>query len=238
MQQQIELEVLPRPERGKNEARRLRLRGRLPAVMYGLGKESISLSIDTEQITRILQSPSGHNQILTVKVAGGETAAAMASDWQVDPVKGHLLHVDVLRVDLEKPVEVLVPVKTVGSSLGVREEGGVEELLRREVRVRALPLRVPEKIVVDVTNLELGQALRVGDLEPSEDYEVLTPAERIVVHVVTPKVVEEEEVAEEVEGELLEDAAVPAEEGADKDKEKDKEKDKGKGKGKDKGGEE
>ncbi len=220
MQQQIEMDAQVRDERGKNAAGRLRLAGRLPAIVYGLGKDSIAITIDSAHITRILQSPSGHNQIVNLTV-GKERASVLASDWQIDPVKGHLLHVDLLRVDLKKTVDVMVSIEIVGISQGVREQGALEEIVSREVELRALPLKVPRSIPIDVTAMGVGDAVRVKDLALIDDVTFLSQPDRVLVHVIAPKVVEEE--TPEVE-EVAEGAEPAAEEGED---EKDKDREKG-----------
>ena len=207
MQQQLDMAAQPRAERGKNAARRLRAAGKVPAVLYGLGKDSVSVSLDGKEITRLLQSPSGHNQILNLKVSGGETAPVMASDWQVDPVRGHLLHVDMRRIDLSQPVEVNVSVHIIGVSQGTREQGGHDEVVNREVAVRALPMDVPEKIEVDVTAMALGESVRVENLPEPDQYSFLSRPDMLLVHCVTPKVAEEEEPEEEI---VEEEAAEPA----------------------------
>jgi len=202
MQQQLDMDAQQRDGRGKNAARRLRASGKVPAVLYGLGKDSIALQLDGKEITRLLQSPSGHNQILNLKVSGGESAPAMASDWLIDPVRGNLLHVDMRRVDLQVQVEVDVSIDVTGVSHGAREQGGHDEVVNREVHLRALPLEVPEKIEIDVTSMNLGEAIRVADLPTSDKHAFLSPSDMLLVHCVTPKVVEEETPEEElVEGE-------------------------------------
>jgi len=208
MQQQLDMEAQPRPERGKNAARRLRAAGKVPAVLYGLSKESIAVSLDAKEITKLLQSPSGHNQIVNLKVSGGGAESAMAVDWLVDPVRGNLLHVDMLRVDLQVPVEVEVSIEVTGVSRGTREQGGHDEIVNREVSLRALPLDVPAKIVVNVADIGLGAAIRVADLPASEKYEYLSPADMLIMHCVSPKVADETKgEGEEAVGE----AAKPAE---------------------------
>ena len=207
MQQQLDMAAQPRAERGKNAARRLRAAGKVPAILYGLGKDSVSVSLDGKEITRLLQSPSGHNQILNLKVSGGETAPAMASDWQVDPVRGHLLHVDMRRIDLSQPVEVNVSIHIIGVSQGTREQGGHDEVVNREVAVRALPMDVPEKIEIDVTAMALGESIRVENLPEPDQYSFLSRPDMLLVHCVTPKVAEEEEPEEEI---VEEEAAEPA----------------------------
>jgi large subunit ribosomal protein L25 len=203
VQQQLEIAASPRDERGKNSARRTRAAGRVPGVLYGLEKDPVAISLDTKTITKLLASPSGHNQVLSLKVDGGETAAAMAADWQVEPVRGKLLHVDMKRVDLTRTVTVNVRVATVGVSTGVKEHGGHEEMVAREVEVECLPYDVPEKIEIDISPLMIGQAVHVGDLPVNEKYRILTNAHQVLVHIVSPKA--------EVEVAPVEEAAVVAE---------------------------
>jgi large subunit ribosomal protein L25 len=204
VQQQLEIAASPRDERGKNSARRTRAAGRVPGILYGLEKDPVAISLDTKTMTKLLASPSGHNQVLSLKVDGGETAAAMAADWQVEPVRGKLLHVDMKRVDLAQTVTVNVQVVTVGVSIGVKEHGGREELVAREVEVECLPYDVPEKIEIDISPLMIGQAVHVGDLPASEKYRILTDVRQVLVHIVSPKAEVEvaavEEVAIEAEG--------------------------------------
>ena len=201
MEQQLEFEVSVRNSRGKNEARRLRLQGKVPAILYGLGADPVAISMDTQKMTRILKSPSGHNQILNIKLDGMDTAAAMAADWQVDPQHGYLLHVDMKRVDLTKKVTVRVPIATQGTAVGVKDEGGLEDIVSREIEIVCLPLEVPASIEIDVTALAVGDAVRVRDLPASDTYKYVTPPERIVVHVIAPKVEAEEEETTAEEGE-------------------------------------
>ena len=210
MEQQIELEVSVRKERGKGPARRLREQGQVPAILYGLSKESVALALDTKAMTRILESPAGHNQIVNLKVLGGEQAAAMAVDWQVDPVRGSLLHVDMQRVDLKKKLRLSVPIETLGVSVGVKEEGGIESIVTREVEIECLPLEVPEKIAVDVSSLSIGDSVRMRDLTAADEYSFVTNPDVVLVHVIAPKAVEEEVKPEEeevaAEGEAAEEA--------------------------------
>ncbi len=185
-----------RDQRGKNAMRRLRSQGQVPAVLYGMGKDSLALALDTKSISRIVSSRSGHNQILNLSVDGGEAAAVLTVDWQVDPITGALLHVDMQRVDLTKVVRLDVPISIVGVSAGAKEQGGVEELVTRHLEIECLPLAVPEKIELDVSELRIGQAIRVRDLPPNESYRVLTQADRVLVHVVAPRAEEEVKPAE------------------------------------------
>lgn len=187
MKQQLDLDGSLRAERGKNESRRLRAAGRVPAVLYGKGGDAVAITLDRKEMSRILGSPAGHNRILNVKLDGGQATAGMAVDWQVDPLRGDLLHVDVKRVDLKQKVIVTVPIQTVGVAIGVKEQGGFEEVVTREVEIECLPLDVPEKIEIDIANLEVNQAIRAGDLASSDKWTVRTSASRVLVHIVVKK---------------------------------------------------
>jgi large subunit ribosomal protein L25 len=187
LKQQLDLEGSLRSERGKNESRRLRAAGRVPAVLYGKGEDSMAITLDRKEMSRILGSPAGHNRILNVKLDGGLSTSGMAVDWQVDPLRGDLLHVDVKRIDLKQKVVVTVPVQTSGVAIGVKEQGGFEEVVTREIELECLPLDVPEKIELDITNLEVNQAIRVSDLPATDAWTVRTSASRVLVHIVVKK---------------------------------------------------
>lgn len=208
MQQQIEMEVAVREERGKNAARRLRLTGNVPATVYGLGKAPQSISVNTRAMTSVLKEPSGHNRVFNIKCDGVQEHA-MAVDYQIDPVKHSLLHVDLLRVDVSKPVTVSVPIKAVGTAFGVKTEGGFEEMVSREVRIECLPLDIPESLEVDITDLHVGEAIRAKDLPASDKWTLADFEQKVLVHIMasraTTELTEEEE-AEEEETEAEEQA--------------------------------
>ncbi len=202
MQQQIELEVAERPERGKNAARRLRAGGRVPAVLYGLGQESRSLAVDAKAMTRVLAEPAGHNRIFSLR-SNGTQDHAMAVDYQIDPVHHSLLHVDLMRIDLSKKVRVSVPVQSVGTAFGVKNQGGFEEMVNRQVHIRCLPLDIPERVDLDVTALRVGEAIRARDVPASDKYELADDERKLLVHIMASRasdVVEDEE-SEEAESE-------------------------------------
>ncbi len=208
MQQQIEMEVAVREERGKNAARRLRLTGNVPATVYGLGKAPQSISVNTRAMTSVLKEPSGHNRVFNIK-CDGEQEHAMAVDYQIDPVKHSLLHVDLLRVDVSKPVTVSVPIKAVGTAFGVKTEGGFEEMVSREVRIECLPLDIPESLEVDITDLHVGQAIRAKDLPASDKWTLADFEQKVLVHIMASRATAElsdEEEAEEEETEAEEQA--------------------------------
>src|SRR5271155_2666256 len=185
-----------REGRGKGPARRTRLTGRVPAILYGGKKDSISISVNAKQVARILRSETGHNTIFTVQVASGAAEKAMVKDWQVDPVSGKLLHVDLYRIAMDVRMRVMVPVRTYGEPQGVKLQGGVFETVTREVEIECLPGDIPEEFKVDVTEMMIGKQLRAADLPfDPQKVKLLTDPTRVLAHVVILKK-EEEPVAE------------------------------------------
>jgi large subunit ribosomal protein L25 len=197
-----------REERGKGPARRIRLTGQVPAVLYGGTGEVLSVAVNAKQVARILRSESGHNTIFTVQVSGHKEEKAMLKDWQVDPVSGSLLHVDLLRVAMDVRIRVSVPVHTFGEPQGVKLQGGIFEMVTREVEIECLPADIPEEFKMDVSGLTIGKQLRAADLPlDREKVKLVTDAQRVLAHVVTLK--KEEEVAPAEAAAVVE--AVPAE---------------------------
>jgi large subunit ribosomal protein L25 len=201
---QIIVEGAPRETRGKNEARRLRVAGRVPATLYGGKGEVLSLAVNTKQVTAILRSESGHNTLFQVDL-GGKQEPAIVKDWQVDPVTGNLLHVDLLRIAMDVRMRVKVPVHTFGEPSGVKVQGGVYEVVTREVEVECLPADIPTEFKVDVSGLALNQSLRAGELPlDTKKLKLLTDPQTVLSHVVTLRAEEEKPVEAAV-------ATVPAE---------------------------
>jgi len=188
---QIIVEGAPRDTRGKNEARRLRVGGKVPATLYGGKGEAISLSVNTKQVTAILRSETGHNTLFQVDL-GGKHEPAIVKDWQVDPVSGRLLHVDLLRIAMDVRMKVKVPIHTFGEPAGVKVDGGVYEVVTREVEIECLPADIPTEFKVDISGLRLNQSLRASDLplDPKK-MKLLTDPERVLSHVVTLRAEEE-----------------------------------------------
>jgi large subunit ribosomal protein L25 len=199
MTQVLNVEAEPREDFGKNAAHRLRHAGRIPAVVYGGGGPSIPIVVDPRKIWEILHSESGHNAIFTLDIRGRAPARVMLRDWQVDPVHGDLLHVDMVRVARDTRLKVKVPVHITGEAKGVKVQGGVFEFVLREVEVECLADDIPDHIAVDVTELTIGRNLRVADLPVGEKVKVLTDAARVVAHVVALKAEEEKPAVEVVE---------------------------------------
>jgi large subunit ribosomal protein L25 len=202
---QIIVEGAPRTERGKNEARRLRVTGQVPATLYGGKGGPLSLAVNTKQLTAILRSESGHNTLFEVDFAG-KKEPAIVKDWQVDPVSGKLLHVDLLRVAMDVRIKVKVPVHTFGEPSGVKVQGGVYEVVTREVEVECLPADIPTEFRMDVSGLMLNQSLRANELPIDKTkLKLLTDGNSVLAHVVALRVEEEKPV------EAVVVAAVPAE---------------------------
>jgi large subunit ribosomal protein L25 len=205
--EQNTLEAQPREAGTKNHARRVRREGKIPGVVYGAGKESLSVSIDPRHVLRILRSDSGHNTIFDLALHGGEKTKAMIVDWQYEPIKGHLLHIDLKRIAMDKALRVNVPIVLQGVPLGVKTEGGILEQIFREVEVECLPGDIPGHIDLDVSELTFGKVLRVSDLPHNDKVKFLSDANQPVAHVTSVK--EEVVVAPEVVA--AEAGAAPAE---------------------------
>ena len=212
---QIIVEGAPRTERGKNEARRLRVTGHVPATLYGGKGGPLSLAVNTKQLTAILRSESGHNTIFEVDFAG-KKEPAIVKDWQVDPVSGKLLHVDLLRVAMDVRMKVKVPVHTFGEPSGVKVQGGVYEVVTREVEVECLPADIPTEFRMDVSGLMLNQSLRANELPIDKTkLKLLTDGNSVLAHVVALRVEEEKPVEAEPEVIKKGKKEVEGEEGAE-----------------------
>jgi|SRR5215469_6076495 len=199
------LEGRPRTPGTKNDARRVRREGKIPAVVYGAGKESLSISVDPRVVTRILNSETGHNTIFDLTL-DGEKTKAMIVDWQYEPIKGRILHIDLKRIALDKVLTVSVPIELTGEAEGVKTQGGILEQMLREVEIECLPADIPSHIDVDVSHLTFGKVLRVSDLPHVDKIKFLTDENQPVAHVTSVK----EEVAVTPEA-AAEAAAAPAE---------------------------
>jgi large subunit ribosomal protein L25 len=246
MRRDVTVSAELRQTRGKNEARRLRVKGLTPAVIYGSAMETVAVAVDPKQVIKILHSGSGHNTIFDLAIQGGETSPVMLVDWQLDPVKENLLHADMKRIDLTKRLRVSVPIQTHGEPKGVKLEGGLLEIVAREIEIDCLPDEIPGHFDVDVTELMMNQAVRASDVALAGSMKLLSPADAVIAHVIALKVeVEEVAAVAPVEGEAAatpaepevikkgkkeEEAPATEEKGKEKGKEKEKEKEKEKGK--------
>lgn len=193
--------------RGKNEARRVRVTGRIPAVVYGAKKDSIAVTVDPKQITKILHSESGHNTIFDLQIEKAGKEKVMIVDWQYDPIKSHLLHIDLKRIDMNKAIKVGVPILLVGEAAGVKQQGGILDQVLREVEIECLPADIPSHIDVDVSELVFGTVIRVKDLPHGGKIKFLTDEDQAVAHITTVK----EEVVATPEATAEAAAATPAE---------------------------
>ena len=171
----------------KNAARRVRVSGLIPAVIYGAGQESMAITLDPKAILKILHSDSGHNTIFDLNVAEGTATKAMIVDWQYEPIKGKLLHIDLKRIAMDKAMRVSVPVFLTGVPLGVKIGGGVLDQILREVQIECLPGDIPTSLDVDVSNLELNGVIHVADLPHSGSIKFLEEGTTTVAHVTTMK---------------------------------------------------
>ncbi len=186
MKNDITITAQPRELRGKNEARRLRVQGLTPAVVYGAGGESVAVAVNPREVNKILHSATGHNTIFSLAVDGSSTPV-MIVDWQHDPVKENLLHVDLKRIDLKRRMSAAVPVNITGDPKGVKLQGGLLEVVRREVQIECLPTDIPEYFTIDVGELMIGQSLRASDIALGENMKLTSPPEQVIAHVVAIK---------------------------------------------------
>jgi large subunit ribosomal protein L25 len=198
--------VVATPRTGKfnkNHARRVRVAGKIPAVVYGAGQNAVAVSVDPKVITKILHSDSGHNTIFDLNVEGSAVVKAMIVDWQNEPIKGHLLHIDLKRIAMDKAMRVSVPIQLVGVPVGVKAQGGILEHVLREVEIECLPGDIPSHLDVDVSDLEIHKSIHVSDLPHSGSIKFLGDEDATVAHVTT--------IREEVVEEAADVAATPAE---------------------------
>ena len=187
MRKEITVTAEARSTRGKNEARRLRVKGLAPAVLYGSGGPSVAVAVNPTEVTKILHSNTGHNTIFNLSVQDGEATPVMIVDWQTDPVRENLLHVDLKRIDLSKRIAVKVRVHTTGDPKGVKIQGGLLEVITREIEIECLPDEIPELYTVDVAELMIGQNLRASDIALGGSVKLVSSPEQVVAHVVALK---------------------------------------------------
>jgi len=190
----------------KNAARRVRAKGKIPAVVYGAAEPAVAVEVDPKQIQKILHSESGHNSIFDLALPSA-TAKVMIVDWQYEPIKGKLIHIDFKRIALDKPIRVEVPIQLVGVPVGVKTQGGILDQMLREVEIECLPTDIPSNISLDVTELAFGMVLRVSNLPHAGKLKFLTPEDTPVAHITSVK----EEVAPAADAEAAAAAAAPAE---------------------------
>jgi large subunit ribosomal protein L25 len=189
------LEAIKRDTRGKNEARRVRAAGKIPAVVYGDKSEAAVISVDPKTLLRILHSESGVNTLISLKFEGEGDTRVLVRDYQVDPITQRPLHVDFYRIAMDKLLRVTVPIMLKGEPKGVKAQGGVLDFVNRDIEVECLPADIPEHIDIDVADLLINQGIRVRDLPENAKWKPVTDGDAMIVHVVTPKVEAVEEPA-------------------------------------------
>jgi large subunit ribosomal protein L25 len=190
----------------KNAARRVRASGKIPAVVYGAAEPAVAVEVDPRQIQKILHSEAGHNSIFDLALPSS-TAKVMIVDWQYEPIKGKLIHIDFKRIALDKPIRVEVPIVLTGLPVGVKTQGGILDQTLREVEIECLPADIPSNIALDVTELAFGMVLRVSNLPHAGKLKFLTSEDTPVAHITSVK----EEAAPTPEAEAAATAAAPAE---------------------------
>jgi large subunit ribosomal protein L25 len=201
------LEATARDSRGKNEARRTRVSGRVPAVLYGEvsgGKnESTPISVEPKALLRILHSEAGANTLISLKLAGAGDTRVLIKEYQLDPVTHQLLHADFHRIAMDRVLQITVPITIKGEAPGVKQQGGILEYVHRSIEVECLPADIPESIEINVGDLMLHQGVRLRDVAVNPKWKPVTDADTMLVHVIMPK-------AEEVAAPAAEGAAVAA----------------------------
>jgi large subunit ribosomal protein L25 len=212
------LDAVKRHTKGKNEARRLRAAGKIPATLYGAQKAGDqpapeSVAVDPKPLMRILHSASGLNTLINLKLAGGGESRVLVKNVQFDPLSNHPLHADFYRVNMDRRITVTVPVVLKGESRGVKQDGGVLDFVHREIEVETLPANIPDSIEVDVTELGIGDSIHVRDVASNAAWTPISDPDMMIVHVVVIKVVEEAPAAAAApgaEGVAAAGAAAPA----------------------------
>ena len=203
------LNALRRSETGKGNSRKLRASGLIPAVCYGSGEEAIPLTVNPEELRGSLDPKKGENTLIELTIKGEdseETAQVLVKDYQLHAIKQYVMHADFLRVDMKKPLRVMVPLVITGKSPGVLL-GGILHQIMRDLPMYSLPDRIPSKVELDVGELEIGDGVRVGDLDLGEGITIDLPDSQAVVQIAAPKAAEEEETVEGEEGEEGEEGA-------------------------------
>jgi len=203
------LEAEARDTFGKNEARRTRREGKVPAVLYGGdGGSATPIAVAPKALLKILHSEAGQNTLISMKLAGAGDTRVLVKDFQLDPITHEVLHADFYRVAMDKLLQVTIPIQVSGEPKGVKQQGGVLEHIRREIEIECLPGDIPEHITVDVSELMLHQGVRVRDIATNPKWKPVSDADLMLVHVIMPKA---EEVAAPAETAAAAATATPAE---------------------------
>ena len=204
---EMKVQVKARSDFGSGASKRLRRSGMVPAIVYGGSADSVSVTLDPKEIFKLLRSQAGRNTILSLAIEGGRPDNVILKDLQVDPVKENILHADFQRIAMDQILKVTVPIAIRGDAKGVKTEGGLLDVVMREIEVECLPADIPERIVCDVSELEMHESLRIRDLPTLKNVEVLEDADRVIVHVVAVREEEEEAPVEGEEAEVVAEGA-------------------------------
>jgi large subunit ribosomal protein L25 len=181
------LEATTRDTFGKNEARRTRRAGRVPAVVYGEGHAATPIAVEPKALLKILHSESGANTLIALKLAGAGDTRVLVKEYQLDPITHHVLHADFYKIAMDKMLRLTIPVIVKGEPKGVKQQGGILEFIRREIEIECLPADIPEHVEVDVSELMLHQGVRVRDISAGATWKAISDAELMLVHVIMPK---------------------------------------------------
>ena len=186
------LEATSRDTIGKNEARRTRRDGRVPAVLYGAtkegeGRQGTPISVDPKALLRILHSDSGANTLISLKLSGAGDTRVLVKDYQLDPITHQILHADFYRVAMDRMLQVTIPITVKGEAKGIKQQGGILEFVRREIEIECLPADIPEHVELDVTELMLHDGIRVRDIPVSPKWTPVSDGDMMLVHVIMPK---------------------------------------------------
>lgn len=184
------IEAVERTTRGKNEARRLRVSGKIPAVVYGVKEGGKPIAVDPKILTKILQTELGANTLIKLDLPGGGDARVLVREYQYDPVTHELLHADFYRVAMDKVIRVTVLIVPRGEPKGVKQQGGVLDIVHRQIEIECLPADIPEHILVDVTEMMVGQNVRVRDVATDAKWKATDDPDMMLMHVIIPKVEE------------------------------------------------
>ena len=195
------LDAVTRQARGKNDARRSRRAGRVPAVVYGGDtREGRPVSVDPKELLRILHSESGVNTLIELALDGEAASRVLVKEFQLDPVSSDLLHVDFYRLAMDKAITVTVPVTLAGEAIGVKQQGGLVDFVGRDVQVECMPSEIPEHLEIDVSELRIGDGVRLRDLAEGVAWKPVSDPDTLLVHVIPPKVDETADAAADAEG--------------------------------------
>jgi large subunit ribosomal protein L25 len=184
------LEATTRDSRGKNEARRLRAAGRIPAVLYGGAGGAVPLSVDPKALSKILHSGSGVNSIISLDVQGQGVSQVLVKEFLLEPIKHTMLHADFYRLQMDKTITVTVSIVLKGEPKGVKIQGGVVDFPNREVEVEVLPAEIPDHLAIDISELMIGQGVRLKELAEGAKWKAVSDPDTLIVHVIAAKVEE------------------------------------------------